>query len=1673
MAIDFPDTPSNGTTHTEQGRTWTYDGEKWILSNSPVGTQGPQGAQGPQGYQGDVGPQGPQGPQGDTGPQGSQGPQGPQGPQGANSIDQLSDVVITAAEEFQGLSYDGTNWVNSHIPLVSYVRNAEATTITTGTVVYLFGGTGDHASVKRADNSSDTTSSKTIGVAGANITASNNGPIITRGYVDGIDLSTGYSVGDVLWLGENGAFTTTKPISPDHLVFVGVVVRASVNGIIYVATQNGYELDELHDVSIVDKTSGDFLKYNGSLWVNDQINLGTDTVGNYVSDITAGTGITVTHTPSEGSSPTIAIGQAVGTTDNPTFAGVTADGVRIGITTANEIDTSSGNLTLDSAGGTVIVDDNLRINNAAIQIMNSGGSQTLIISGTTISGTSALNLQTSTTPNGYINLKDEVGIYSSKSLVFYNVSTGNKITLAQSTVGSDIVVTLPSSSGTIAIGQPVGTTDNVEFNDVTVSGNLTVNGTTTTVNSTTVTVDDKNIELGSVTSPTNTTADGGGITLKGATDKTLTWVNSTGAWTSSEDLDLASGKVYEINGTSVLSSTTLGSGVTASSLTSVGTLTSLSVSGDLTVDTSTLKVDSTNNRVGIGTASPTELLHLSSTGSVSLLLEADTDNVTESDVPTLKFAQDGGAVTAQIGTDSNNNLLIQHSYSTGNIVLHTNSGAGAVERMRIDSSGNIGIGTTAAAGTSLRIAKNITGAVTSNSVIADGAIQSDVTSNARGFISRPTVAAASFTLANLYHFYANPSTVGAGAIITNSIGFHAESTLGDNSSGTVTNAYGFYGNLASGTNRYNLYMSGTAANYIAGRLGVGATLTSGAMAQVTNTTAADVAFVIKGAASQSGNLFEIQNSAATDLLAVSSGGNFGVGWSGGTVTTNFGTAVQRIQAVIQNAGGPNYIAATYINGTSGSRIDLIKSRGATANDVTSVASGDTLGEFYFGGADGTGIIPAARIVAQVDGTPGTNDMPGRIIFATTADGASSVTERMRISANGQVGIGGTSNAQLTVIGTAADDAVAEISIGGVGASGAGTLNLHNSLSAGGYNPAVAVGDKGLLAYGSNSTTSRGALFVGSWSDTAYGIRFHGGSTTDITAYGNLTVTGNLTVSGTTTTLNTTDLYIEDNLITLNSGVTGSPSLNAGIEIERGTSTNVQIRWNETTDKWQFTNDGTTYKDLGSGGVTVSDTVPSSPATGDMWYESDTGSLFAYYDSQWIEIGPGAVYDQIIGTIQAKGDLLVGSASQSIARLGVGANGTRLAADSAETTGVKWVSDTQNTVIDAKGDLLVGTASDTVARLPVGTNGQILVADSSQSGGIGWTEQNTRNILYNGAMQVAQRSNSVASITAANYYTADRWYLSIDSLGTWTQSVENDAPTGSGFRKSLKMLCTTADASPAAGDYCMIQQRLEGQDVQAIRKGTSQAQQLTLSFWVKAGTTGTFIVEANDSDNTRQVSKSYTVSAANTWEFKTLVFPADTTGAFDNDNARSLDVYFWLAAGSTFTSGTLNSSAWASVTNANRAVGQTNLAAGAVAATNYWQITGVQLNVGAVAAPFEFKSFGQELAECQRYYYKWATGTAYSPAGYINGVTTGLAETIVQMPVTMRATPTALEKSGTWTGNGTGWSLASSTFTLDSGASTQHMASILCTAVSTFTAFYTYHLIALNNSANYFALYAEL
>ena len=242
------------------------------------------------------------------------------------------------------------------------------------------------------------------------------------------------------------------------------------------------------------------------------------------------------------------------------------------------------------------------------------------------------------------------------------------------------------------------------------------------------------------------------------------------------------------------------------------------------------------------------------------------------------------------------------------------------------------------------------------------------------------------------------------------------------------------------------------------------------------------------------------------------------------------------------------------------------------------------------------------------------------------------------------------------------------------------------------------------------------------------------------------------------------------------------------------------------------------------------------------------------------------------------------------------------------------------------------------------------------------------IIINGDMSVAQRTTSTSSVSSGATYIVDRFFVSPSSAGTWTMSQSTTTPTGQGFGKSFKMDCTSATTSLGAAANLIFQQRIEGQNLQALKKGTSSAEAVTFSFWVRSNKTGTYTLEMYDNDNTRQISKTYTISSADTWEKKTVNFAGDTTGAFDNDNASSLTILFWLGAGSNFTSGTFSES-WSSATTANRvSSSQVNLAD---STSNEWYITGLQMEVGefdSTSIPsFPFESFTSNLIKCSRYY----------------------------------------------------------------------------------------------------------
>ena len=279
----------------------------------------------------------------------------------------------------------------------------------------------------------------------------------------------------------------------------------------------------------------------------------------------------------------------------------------------------------------------------------------------------------------------------------------------------------------------------------------------------------------------------------------------------------------------------------------------------------------------------------------------------------------------------------------------------------------------------------------------------------------------------------------------------------------------------------------------------------------------------------------------------------------------------------------------------------------------------------------------------------------------------------------------------------------------------------------------------------------------------------------------------------------------------------------------------------------------------------------------------------------------------------------------------------------------------------------------------------------------------RRVNINGGFQVFQRSTSASDTGASEgYFAPDRYRQAGTGSMRYTASQSTDVPAGYGFSNSLKYDCTTASGTVSAGHYVAIEHRIEGQDLQVFCKGTAQAKQYTLSFHVKSPKTGIHVVELYDNDNNRHVAKSYTISSADTWQAVTLTFPADTTGAFGNDNGSSLRIFFWLMAGTDYAGSTLPS-AWASFSSTARATGQVNVFD---STSNDFFLTGIQLEVGSVATDFEHRSFAQELALCQRYFNAYSTETVnghwFLAAGY-NSSNAG-ARGSFPFTVPMRAIP---------------------------------------------------------------------
>jgi len=280
----------------------------------------------------------------------------------------------------------------------------------------------------------------------------------------------------------------------------------------------------------------------------------------------------------------------------------------------------------------------------------------------------------------------------------------------------------------------------------------------------------------------------------------------------------------------------------------------------------------------------------------------------------------------------------------------------------------------------------------------------------------------------------------------------------------------------------------------------------------------------------------------------------------------------------------------------------------------------------------------------------------------------------------------------------------------------------------------------------------------------------------------------------------------------------------------------------------------------------------------------------------------------------------------------------------------------------------------------------------------------RNRIINGDMRIDQRNGGAAVTinTTANTYTIDRWVATGQSAdGVFTVQRDTTVPTGAGFTNSAKITVTTADASIGASQIYIISQFIEGFNTADLQWGTASAKTITLSFWVRSSVTGTFSGALNNSDNSRSYVFTYVINSANTYEYKTVTISGDTSGTWLTDNGRGIAVRFSLGTGST-NSGTAGS--WSGST-LYAATGAVNLIS-TVNAT--WYITGVQLEVGSVATPFERRPYTTELQLCQRYLPAWrddGSGTSIIGNAYVSSAT--LAVALMTLPVTARVAPTGV------------------------------------------------------------------
>jgi len=648
------------------------------------------------------------------------------------------------------------------------------------------------------------------------------------------------------------------------------------------------------------------------------------------------------------------------------------------------------------SGGTVL--GNLEI----------GTTGTLTFEGSTADGFETTLGVVNPTADRTINLPNQSGtviVSGNASIVDADISASAEIAVSKLADGAARQLLQTDAAGTgvewasnIDVPGTLDVTSAATFDSsVTIHGDLTVNGTTTNINTQNLVVEDKNIILADVTTPTDLTADGGGITLKGATDKTITWSDTTDSW--------------EFNQPTI----TTGSSTAASFIPTGSTVPTNGVylSGTNTVAVATnstghLFVDASGNvAIGSGSVSPSKL-HVES-GSLSVQryglqgavilrrAEGTTGSPTaiagNAALGDVRFRGYDGSTyrdVANIGVFSDG--AISSTSSPGYFAIGTTPSSSTTpqERLRITSDGKLGLGTSAP-GAALQIV---------SSTSADQMRIGPNTTNYYKIGRDETLGKLTFEGVQQsfsgydFKIYPTSGSAGTSALVIKE---------GTGNVGIGTSAPGYKLHVSAAGDQ-SIVMESTSSGAALFRM-VASTQALAAYNTVQSLYGSTQSWSITGNGSQDTIAFNIGTS---EKARIDSWGRLLVGTSSALTTTNALTA--KLQSAGNSLFDTGISTSLFTADSSPVALQLVKSRNATTGSHTVVQSGDGLGRIVFGGSDGTDFEPAAFIEGQVDGTPGANDMPGRIVLSTTADGASSPTERVRIDSAGYVGINNTGSA---------------------------------------------------------------------------------------------------------------------------------------------------------------------------------------------------------------------------------------------------------------------------------------------------------------------------------------------------------------------------------------------------------------------------------------------------------------------------------------------------------------------------------------------------------------------------------------------------------------------------------------------------------------------------------------